>query len=101
MSEPTQEPVVRHYCIEGRVQGVGFRWFVHQEASALGLRGWVRNTPGNTVEVTAAGSTDALKKLREALERGPRGSRVDRIVEDALAPAEAANLPAFTIQGAI
>src|ERR1700722_7577787 len=50
--------MVRHYLIQGRVQGVGFRWFVHQEAAGLGLRGWVRNTEDGHVEVVAAGEAD-------------------------------------------
>ena len=42
--------MVNHYLIKGRVQGVGFRWFVHREAAALDLRGWVRNTEDGHVE---------------------------------------------------
>ncbi len=101
MIQPETELLVRHYCVEGRVQGVGFRWFVHREASALGLRGWVRNTPGNTVEAVAAGSAEALGKLRAAMEQGPRGSRVDHIREEPLHAREAEGLGLFTIQGAI
>ncbi len=91
---------VRRYCVEGRVQGVGFRWFVHREASALGLRGKVRNTESGAVEAVAAGTPDQLAQLRRALERGPRGSRVDKVTEEDLAPAEAGMLEAFTIEGA-
>lgn len=101
MIESNDNTAVRRYCIEGRVQGVGFRWFVHREASALGLRGWVRNTPGNTVAVVAAGPIAGLEKLRAAMEKGPRGSRVDRLTEDELALSEAESLGAFTIEGAI
>ena len=91
---------VRHYCVEGRVQGVGFRWFVHREASALGLRGKVRNAASGAVEVLAAGTPAQLASLRTALERGPRGCRVDRVAEEDLPPEQAGMLEAFTIEGA-
>ena len=92
--------VVRHYCITGRVQGVGFRWFVHREASAIGLRGKVRNTEGGGVEILAAGTAAQLTQLRQALEQGPRGSRVDRVQEKDVEPERAGMLEAFTIEGA-
>ncbi len=96
----TEKETGRQYCVEGRVQGVGFRWYVHREASALGLRGKVRNTEGGAVEVQAAGTVEQLRQLRSMLERGPRGSRVDRVGEHALTPEEAGMLEAFTIEGA-
>ena len=92
--------MVCHYLVQGRVQGVGFRWFVHREAAGLSLCGWVRNTEDGHVEVVAAGSPEALAELRTALEQGPRGSRVDRIVEHPLDEQEAAKLGPFTIEGA-
>ncbi len=92
--------IVRHYCVTGRVQGVGFRWFVHREASALGLRGKVRNTEGGGVEVLAAGTPDRLARLRQVLDQGPHGSRVDRVTEEQLPPERAGMLEAFTIEGA-
>ena len=100
MTESNSSIIVRHYCIAGRVQGVGFRWFVHREAAALGLRGMVRNTQSGAVEVIAAGSPEQLGKLRAALELGSRGSRVDRVTEDNLPPGAADTLGAFTIEGA-
>ena len=75
----TNPQIVRYYLVSGRVQGVGFRWFVHREAAALGLRGWVRNTDDGKVEVVAAGTETQLAELRAALERGSRGSRVDAV----------------------
>jgi acylphosphatase len=93
-------PIVRHFLVRGRVQGVGFRWFVHREASELGLRGWVRNTDEGDVELVVAGADHALTELRYALDRGPRGSRVDRVHEHTLAPSEADGLPSFRIEGA-
>ncbi len=92
--------MVLHFLIQGRVQGVGFRWFVHREASELDLRGWVRNTEDGDVEVVASGHVEDLAELRASLRRGPRGSRVDRIVEHYLDDAEAAALTAFRIEGA-
>lgn len=92
--------MVLHFLIQGRVQGVGFRWFVHREASELDLRGWVRNTEDGDVEVVAAGSIEDLAELRESLRRGPRGSRVDRLIEHYLDDREASDLTAFRIEGA-
>ena len=48
--------MVRYYVVKGRVQGVGFRWLVHREAGARGLKGWVRNTESGEVEIMVAGS---------------------------------------------
>jgi len=92
--------MVLHFLIKGRVQGVGFRWYVHREASELDLRGWVRNTDDGDVEVVVHGEEPDLNELRASLRRGPRGSRVDRVVEHILAEAEAANLTSFRIEGA-
>ncbi len=92
--------MVLHFLIQGRVQGVGFRWYVHREASELDLRGWVRNTEDGEVEVVASGNDKDLAELRASLRRGPRGSRVDRLVEHYLDDAEAANLDSFRIEGA-
>ena len=92
--------MIRHYLIKGRVQGVGFRWYVHREAGALGLKGWVRNTEDGHVEVVAAGEVEQLSELQAALRKGSRGSRVDAIVEHELAESESAGLGPFQIEGA-
>lgn len=93
--------MVRHYLIQGRVQGVGFRWFVHREAEAIGsLRGWVKNTDDGHVEVVAAGDADPLAELKAALHKGSRGSRVDAVLEHELAESEANALGPFQIEGA-
>jgi acylphosphatase len=86
--------------IKGRVQGVGFRWFVQREAGELELRGWVRNTEDGDVEVVATGEPDDLADLRSSLHCGPRGSRVDHIIEHSLADSEAEGLKSFRIDGA-
>ena len=97
---PSLQTMVLHFQIQGRVQGVGFRWFVHREASELELRGWVRNTEDGDVEVVAAGEPADLDELRASLKRGPRGSRVDRLIEHVLDEREAETLSSFQIEGA-
>ena len=92
--------MVLHFLIRGRVQGVGFRWFVHREAADLNLRGWVRNTDTGDVEVLASGDPEDLADLRTELKKGSRGSRVDQVIEHELDESEAANLEDFEIQGA-
>jgi acylphosphatase len=92
--------MVRHYVVKGRVQGVGFRWLVHREAGARGLKGWVRNTDTGEVEIMVAGSEEKLAELRAVLERGSRGSRVDAVVEKNMDESAAKGLEAFQIEGA-
>lgn len=92
--------MVRHYQIEGRVQGVGFRWFVHREAAEIGLNGWVRNTVAGHVEAVAAGTLDQLAALEVAMQKGSRGSRVDRVQIHDLTDAEGDQLGPFRIDGA-
>jgi acylphosphatase len=92
--------MVKHYLVRGRVQGVGFRWFVHREAAELGLLGWVRNTEAGEVEVVAAGEPEELAELTAMLHKGSRGSRVDAVTEHELAESESAALGPFVIEGA-
>lgn len=65
--------------VSGRVQGVGFRFFVVREARRLGLTGAVANMPDGRVEVQAKGDGDSLEQLVKRLHRGPLLSRVDRV----------------------
>lgn len=67
------------FVVHGRVQGVGFRWFVWQAAGRLGLRGLARNLPDGSVEVVAEGPSNALEELAQALARGPATARVERV----------------------
>jgi acylphosphatase len=92
--------MVLHFLVQGRVQGVGFRWFVHREASELRLSGWVRNTEEGEVEVVASGAPADLAELRASLRRGPRGARVDHLLEHYLDEKEAVGLESFRIEGA-
>jgi len=78
---------VRRWIIKGRVQGVGFRWFVMSEAERLELGGWVRNLPDGSVEVVSRGLDEALATLEQRLRRGPAAARVE-LVESLPVPLE-------------
>lgn len=67
------------FIVSGRVQGVGFRWFVMREATRLDLAGSVRNLPDGTVEVVARGPVEALGLLESALRHGPPAAHVQSV----------------------
>lgn len=72
------ERIVR-LMINGRVQGVGFRAFVEEEAVRRDLRGWVRNRRDGAVEAVVAGPKETLDALIAALRRGPPAAQVDAV----------------------
>jgi len=71
-----------HATIEGRVQGVSFRYFVRENALRLGLVGWVRNRYNGSVEVLAEGPRAVLETFLTALQRGPSASNVTKVTEN-------------------
>jgi acylphosphatase len=71
----------RRYVVRGRVQGVGYRYFVQGVAERLGVNGYVRNLPTGDVEVHAEADDGKLRLFRQELEQGPRMSRVTEVVE--------------------
>ena len=71
-----------HVIVEGKVQGVGFRAFTVTQATAKGLRGWVRNRQDGKVEVEAEGLQTVLMGFLEILKEGPRLAHVTQIVVD-------------------
>jgi acylphosphatase len=97
MSERARQ-ITRRYIVRGRVQGVGFRWFVEKEASEIGVVGWVRNNNDGSVEVLATGTNEQLSALHRCLREGPRASRVDEVEVFDGNPVE--GLKAFSIEGA-
>jgi acylphosphatase len=78
----TGEKIARSYLVRGRVQGVGFRYFVEQAANALGIHGYVRNLDDGRVEVYAVGLPEQLSELAGILWKGPRMAIVRGIDED-------------------
>jgi acylphosphatase len=90
--------VARRYMVRGRVQGVGFRWFVEREAHILGIAGWVRNNHDGSVEILAQGTGDQLSGLHSRLREGPRAARVDSVEVSDESPTP--ELSSFRIEGA-
>lgn len=98
MTSTEKATQARRFVVRGRVQGVGFRWFVEREAHVLGVSGWVRNNADGSVEVLAQGTRDQLLGLRSRLRQGPRAARVDDVEESDVGPV--AGLRSFRIEGA-
>ncbi|MBN1424792.1 acylphosphatase [Candidatus Fermentibacteria bacterium] len=69
----------RRFTVRGRVQGVGYRWFVLRRARALELCGWARNMADGGVELEAQGERDTLDALEVALSEGPRLCHVEQV----------------------
>ncbi|RMH54040.1 MAG: acylphosphatase [Candidatus Hydrogenedentota bacterium] len=78
MTEALRRRRVR-FVVSGFVQGVGFRWFVREEAASRGLTGFVRNCPDGTVRGEAEGERALLEEFLESLRRGPSAARVDGV----------------------
>ena len=70
-----------HLVVSGRVQGVGFRWYVRVAGRRLGLAGWVRNREDGPVELAASGPQEKLDELKRQVRRGPDAAEVDDIHE--------------------
>ena len=97
MTEPNE---ARRYTVRGRVQGVGFRWFVEAEAHKLRIAGWVRNNSDGAVELLAVGTRAQLAALQAKLWQGPRAARVDDVEERSANRSEAGEGEAtFRIEG--
>lgn len=77
----SEHKIAKLFRVRGRVQGVGFRYFVNHSASALGVRGWVRNDDDGSVEVYAVGTSTQLSELAGYLWKGPRWAEVRGVEE--------------------
>ena len=98
MTSSEKETLARSFVVRGRVQGVGFRWFVEREAHVIGIAGWVRNNPDSSVEVLAMGTREQISQLHARLRKGPRAARVDTVEVTEAQPVS--GLKTFRIEGA-
>lgn len=90
MSDLIHRIIARHIIARGRVQGVGYRAFVADEATGRGIAGWVRNRRDGTVEAVFSGPADTVQGMVGACRRGPWGAQVDGIDEREATAAELA-----------
>jgi acylphosphatase len=74
------------FLVQGRVQGVGYRYFALREAEALGVTGFARNLPDGRVEVVGEAGEEALGAFEESLRRGPSFARVEGVQREAASP---------------
>jgi acylphosphatase len=74
---------IRHLTVRGRVQGVGYRAWLEDEATARDLEGWVRNRRDGSVEAVFAGPEDVVSEMVASCRRGPTSARVDAVQNEA------------------
>ncbi len=87
--------ITRKYIVQGRVQGVGFRYFTRRMADAFDIAGSVRNLADGSVEIVATGTPENHRSFKEQIELGPDGARVDRVIAGDL---ETARFNGFRIE---
>ncbi len=80
----TPHTITRHLRITGRVQGVCYRASMTEEATRLGLQGWVRNRQDGSVEALAQGPASDVQALIDWAHQGPRLARVDEVLVTAV-----------------
>ena len=84
--------VAKRFIVSGRVQGVGFRWFVQELAALEGAKGWVENRPDGAVEALVQAEAEAVARVDRQIRRGPPAARVQHVevadepVSDRLGP---------------
>jgi acylphosphatase len=77
--------IARRFLVSGRVQGVGFRYYVQDHAAVEGVHGYVRNLPDGRVEAFVEGDEESVVRVEHAVRRGPSSADVEHVaVEDAV-----------------
>ena len=78
--------IAKRYFVSGRVQGVGFRYYLQDHAAVEGVHGYVRNLSDGRVEALLEGDDASVLRVERALRRGPAGARVDDVVVETSVP---------------
>jgi len=78
--------IARRFIVTGRVQGVGYRYYVQDHAAVEGVHGFVRNLPDGSVEAVVEGDDESVLRVERALRRGPASARVEHVEVEELAP---------------
>ena len=78
--------VAKRFFVSGRVQGVGFRYYVQDHAAVEGVHGYVRNLPDGRVEALIEGDDESVLRVERALRRGPAGARIDDVIVETAVP---------------
>jgi acylphosphatase len=78
--------IARRFVVSGRVQGVGFRYFVQDHAAVEGVHGYVRNLPDGRVEALVEGDDESVRRVERAIRRGPPAAHVESVVVEEAAP---------------
>lgn len=86
--QPNDSSSAKRFVIRGRVQGVGYRFFVERHAQRMGLRGYAKNLGDGTVEVIADGAPSAIQELEGLLRKGPRLALVSGVDAETAPPGE-------------
>ena len=81
--------IARRFAVIGRVQGVGFRYFIQEAADREGVTGYVRNLPDGSVEAYVEGEAEAVIRVERAIRRGPGGAHIKNVNVDDEEPAGA------------
>jgi acylphosphatase len=81
--------IARRFYVTGRVQGVGFRYFMQDVAVREGVTGYARNLEDGRVEVLVEGDLEAVTRMERAVRSGPSGAHVQHVDTDVLTPSGA------------
>ena len=73
------DKIRKHFCVDGRVQGVGFRYTAYYVAQGMGLTGWVKNLDDGRVELEVQGDSELVRCFLDKVETAGKWIRIDDV----------------------